>query len=51
MFVIFGFELGRDSDEDEELEEEDDENVEFFDVIVEYFEGFILLVNKSRESL
>lgn len=43
--------MGRDSDDDEELEDEDEENVEFFDAIVEYFEGFILFVFKSYESL
>ena len=49
--VIPGSEPGRDSDEDEELEEEDDENAEFFDAIAEHPEGFTLSVNKSRESL
>ena len=43
-------ELGRDSD-DEELEDEDEENAEFFDAIAEHPEGFTLSVSKSHESL
>jgi len=43
-------ELGRDSDE-EELEDEDEENAEFFDAIAEHPEGFTLSVSKSHESL
>ena len=46
-----GAELGHDSDEEEGLEEEDDENAEFFDAIAEHPEGFTLSVSKSRESL
>lgn len=46
-----GAEPGRDSDEEEEEEEEDDENAEFFDAIAEHPEGFVISVNKSRESL
>ena len=44
-------ELGRDSDDDEELEDEDEENAEFFDAIAEHPEGFTLSVSKSHESL
>ena len=46
-----GAEPGHDSDEEEGLEEEDDENAEFFDAIAEHPEGFTLSVSKSRESL
>lgn len=44
-------ELGRDSDDEEELEDEDEENAEFFDAIAEHPEGFTLSVSKSHESL
>lgn len=44
-------ELGRDSDDEEELEDEDEENAEFFDAIAEHPEGFTLSVSKGHESL
>ena len=46
-----GAELGRNSDDEEDLEDEDEENAEFFDAIAEHPEGFTLSVSKSHESL